>query len=153
MAAASQPAAAPRWRPATVLPLVAAAALALVAGYQALVTIPGLRDRGSPRAVRTVALAPASRGDAAVIPAATAREGVTLMVDVNGVADNGALGFDLAGPGNKSRLSGTADAPAPGLPLVIWLPPDYLTSGEYQLTIQTSTPPARNVGQYRFVVR
>lgn len=135
----------------TFVPLAAAAALALVAGYQALVTIPGLRARMSPRAVHPVALAPASRGEAPVIPITTAREGITLMVDVS--AGAGPLSFQLDGPADTSRLSSTAEAPAAGLPLIIWLPPNYLTAGEYQLAVRSAAQPGQELGRYRFVVR
>jgi hypothetical protein len=142
-----------RSRVLTFVPLAAAAALALVAGYQALVTIPGLRARVTPRAIHSVALAPASRGDAPVIPIAAAREGVTLMVDVNAGTGAGPLAFQLDGPADISRLSAAADAPAPGMPLTIWLPPNYLTAGEYQLAVQSAAQPGQEIGRYRFVVR
>src|SRR5262245_20388730 len=55
-----------RLRPAVVAPLAAAAALAMIAGYQSLVVIPSLRDGLAARAIVPIVLRPATR---AAVPA------------------------------------------------------------------------------------
>jgi hypothetical protein len=140
-----------RWT--TVAPLAAAAMFAIVAGYQALITIPALRTASGPRVMAQVALAPASRGEPSVVPVAAAAQGVALSLDVNAPPGVTRLAYQLSTSTSSVVLSGAADAAPPGTPFVLWLPAGMVAPGEYQITLRDAARDAREIGVYRFVVR
>lgn len=147
--------AAPRPARRSLFPLVslaAAAALALVVGYQTLVTIPGLRARlAAPQAVAPVALAPASRGEGPVIQLAGDAAAVALALDINLGPGTGQLVYDLRTEAGVVLFSGQAPVPPPGTPLLLLLPRSALHAGQYVIVVRSGADPAREVGTYRFV--
>ena len=73
----------PVWRRAsTVIPWAAAAMLALTAGYQSLVVVPGLRQAIEPQSLSPVMLREATRGTLPVVTVAPGQRFVTLGIDV-----------------------------------------------------------------------
>lgn len=136
----------------TIVPLAAAAALALVAGYQAFVTIPGLRRAiDAPQALAPIAVPPVSRGDGVVV--ARTDGAVVLALDINVDALSPQLVYDLRTDGGDVVLSGQSPVPPQGTPLLLLLPGKSLTSGQYAIVVRDSASPAREVGTYRFIVR
>jgi hypothetical protein len=140
-------------RRATVwLPLAAAAALAVVAGYQSLVVIPALRHMSGPQALTPVVLRPVSRGDLPVVAAGQTGL-VSLALDVNVAPTGPELIYDVGPEGGATLLTGTAPAPQPGTPLLLVLPANTLTSGRYVLTLRDASDRSVELGAYRFIVQ
>jgi hypothetical protein len=133
--------------------LAAAAALAIISGYQAMITIPELKTASGPRVMEPFALAPASRGEPAVVPAAAAAQGVAFSLDVNAPSGTTRLAYQLSKSAGSVLLSGAAAAPLPGTPFVLWLPAGTLAPGDYQITLSDPSAGAREIGVYRFAVR
>ena len=137
---------------ATFIPWAVAASLALVAGYQALWVVPGLRqDAMGPTATVPLLLKPASRGDVTTVT--TSGSGViAFALDLNSAAEAGApLTYDLRTVDGQSVVSGAVTAPPAGTPLLLVIPAAQLASpGAYTLMIGGNgvTP----VAEYRFAV-
>lgn len=155
--AASAAFAAPRKRSPilTFVPMAAAAMLALVAGYQSLVTIPALRSQlEAPQALAPIALAPVSRGDGATVPLAGQGRGVTFALDINIAAPGPRLlDYDLRTDAGVVVLSGQAPVPPQGTPLLLLMPGTTLTAGQYAIVVRDSAAPNDEIGTYRFTVR
>jgi hypothetical protein len=148
---------APATRPArrhSWVPFAAAAALALVTGYQTFVTIPSLRQVATaPRALAPVALAPASRGEGAIVTPDPAGGPVVFALDVNATVASPQLVYDLRTDSDDVLLTGQAPVPPQGTPLLLLIPGTSLTSGQYAIVVREVDSPAREVGTYRFTVR
>ncbi len=69
-------------RPMVAAPWAVAATLALVVGYQSLVTVPGLRDAGGPQSIEPVMLRGATRGAATTVAIAPGQRVVALSADL-----------------------------------------------------------------------
>ncbi|MBS1858622.1 MAG: zf-HC2 domain-containing protein [Acidobacteria bacterium] len=141
----------PRWwnrlTPA-LMPSAAAAALACVAGYQALVTIPGLR---APQAVAPLVLRAAARGEEQTV---NVRGGpfTVFSLDVNAAEPGAALRYEMAPEGGTARLKGTATVPPPGAPLLIVAPhADLNRAGAWNLVLRT--PAGEEIARYPFQIR
>ena len=124
-----------------VVPWAAAAALALFAGYQALIVLPDLRAMTTAQALSPVVLRPASRG--VQLPTVTSSGGwvaVAPDVDLRGVT--APIPYRLQRADGTQILSKQAPAPAAGQPLVLFLPAnDVRQAGEYVLIIDTGGTP------------
>ena len=137
----------------TFIPWAVAASLAVVAGYQALWVVPGLRqDAIGPAATVPLLLKPASRG---AVPTVTSSGSgvIAFALDLNSAAEAGApLTYDLRTVDGQSVVSGAVTAPPAGTPLLLVIPATRLASpGAYTLMIGgngSSTP----VAEYRFAV-
>ena len=146
--------AAPARPPAPVwLSLAAAAVLALVAGYQTFVTIPGLRRAlDTPHALAPTALAPTSRGDGIVVP--RAQDGpVALALDINDAPETANLVYHLRTSTDDVILTGQAPVPPPGTPLLLLVPGTWRPPGQYVVVVREDASEPREVGTYRFTVR
>ena len=138
---------------AVFVPWAVAASLALVAGYQALWVVPGLRqDAVGPTATVPLLLKPASRGE---VPAVTPSNSgvIAFSLDLNSAAEAGApLTYDLRTVDGQTVVSGAVTAPPAGSPLLLVIPAARVASpGVYTLMIGgkgDSTP----VAEYRFAV-
>jgi hypothetical protein len=138
---------------AAFVPWTVAASLALVAGYQALWVVPGLRqDAMGPAATVPLLLKPASRG---AVPTVTSSGSgvVAFSLDLNSAAEAGApLTYDLRTVDGQSVATGAVTAPPAGTPLLLVIPATRLASpGAYALVIGGNggnTP----VAEYRFAV-
>jgi len=144
----------PGWSFAAFAPLAAAATLALVAGYQAFVTVPGLRRQlDAPQALAPIAVPPISRGEGIIVPRDQTDGPVVLALDINTGALSAQLVYDLRTDGGDVVLSGQAPVPPQGTPLLLLFPGKSLTSGQYAIVVRDSASPAQEVGTYRFIVR
>lgn len=141
-----------RKRTAFLIPLAAAAALALVAGYQGLVVIPGLRELAGPQALTPVVLRPVTRGELPVVPAGQPGL-ISFALDVNAAPSGPELIYDLGAESGATVLSGMARTPPPGTPLLLVLPANILTSGRYVLTLRDASDRSIELGAYRFSVQ
>jgi hypothetical protein len=137
---------------AAFVPWAVAASLALVAGYQALWVVPGLRqDAMGPAATVPLLLKPASRGDVATVTPSGSGV-IAFALDLNSAAEAGApLTYDLRTVDGQSVVSGAVSAPPAGTPLLLVIPATRLAApGVYTLMIggNGSAP----VAEYRFAV-
>jgi hypothetical protein len=142
-----------RWwpQPSVLVPWAAAATLAVVAGYESLVVVPGLRSGSAPQAVTPVTLRPASRGQEPIVTSGANGAPVVLATDVN-PATAGELAYDLRGPDGTGVASGRAPAPAAGTPLYLFVPGRQVAApGRYVLAVR-DLGTGREVGEYRFTV-
>jgi hypothetical protein len=142
----------PVWRASVLIPWAAAAMLALVAGYQSLVLVPGQERRIQPQALAPITLRPATRGAEPVVPLPAGTAAIALAVDV-GVSRDPELAYDLRTIGEKSVASGRVPAPQPGAPLLLLIPAWTLTpGGHYILSIRHATD-GDVLDEYRFAVK
>jgi anti-sigma factor RsiW len=136
----------------TLLPWAVAATLALVAGYQALVVVPGLRSSGGPLALAPTTLRPATRGaEAVAVPDAGGR--VTLAIDLGSIGGAAELAYSIADQNGAQVVAGRVAAPADGAPLLLLVPAGTLSpSQHYVLTVKDLRNPDLTGGDYRFTV-
>jgi anti-sigma factor RsiW len=135
------------WR--VVLPWAAAASLAMIVGYQSLVTVPGLRRFGEPQAVTPVTLRPASRGAEPIVSIAEGDTAVALAVDL-GAAAGTTVAYELRSDERGSLASGTASVQSAGAPLLLWVPAAALTPpGRYEVLVRDREGDAEP-SSYRF---
>jgi hypothetical protein len=138
---------------AVFMPWAVAASLALVAGYQAVWVVPGLRqDTVAPSVTVPQLLKPASRGAiTTVTPDGTGL--IAFSLDLNSAAEAGApLTYDLRTVDGQSVVSGTVTAPPAGTPLLLVIPVTRFESpGAYALMIGRGGSNAP-VAEYRFAV-
>jgi len=152
--APAPPAASPSssgWR--TGLPWAVAAMLALTVGYQSLWVVPGLRDQGvATQALAPITLRAATRGAETTV-ARPATGVIAFALDVNGIAADTRLAYDLRTADGSSVASGTAVAPSPGTPLLVLVPGSAVrTAGSYVLTVRASGDAAAAPVDYRFTL-
>jgi anti-sigma factor RsiW len=125
-----------QWYRSPALPWALAATLALVAGYQSLVTVPSLRPLNEPRALAPITLRPASRGQEARIAIGPDSAAMTLAVDASSTVSSGELSYDLRTAAGFLVLSGKAAAPSAGAPLLLLVPARAVSApGRYVLSV------------------
>jgi hypothetical protein len=125
-----------QWYQSAALPWALAATLALVAGYQSLVTVPSLRPLNEPRALAPITLRPASRGQEARIAIGPDSAAITLAVDASSTVSSGELSYDLRTATGFLILSGKAAAPSAGAPLLLLVPARAVSApGRYVLSV------------------
>jgi len=126
----------PPWYQSAVIPWAAAATLALVAGYQTLVTVPALRPLNEPRSLAPVTLRPASRGQEPRIAMGPDAPALTLAVDTSSAVSGSELSYDLRTAAGGLAAAGKVLAPAPGMPLLLLVPSRVVSApGHYLLSI------------------
>lgn len=135
-----------RWYQSAAIPWAAAATLAVVAGYQTLVTSPE-RTLSAPVALAPITLRPASRGQEPKIQ--MARDGaVTLAVDLNSAVSGSEMPYAIRTAAGASVASGTVRTAQAGAPLLLLVPSSTLrTPGRYILAIADSEYPFELVAQ------
>ena len=116
-----------RWYQSPAIPWAAAAALAVVAGYQALVPAPG-RSIGQPMALAPITLRPASRGQEPKVSLARDTAVVTLAIDASSTVAGTDLAYAIRTAAGAPLVSGTVRAPQPGAPLLLLVPSSQPTS-------------------------
>jgi hypothetical protein len=142
----------PRWwrRPMVAAPWAVAATLALVASYQSLVTVPGLRV--SPQALEPVMLRGATRGAATTVNIARGQRFVALFADVLTDPQSTALRYEIVDSNRQSITSGQAPASSSGAPVMLLIPVDELQrAGRYTLILR-ATDQNNVIGEYEFDV-
>lgn len=139
--------------PGHLIPAAAAAVLAVVAGYQALVVIPPLREATLAQAVEPVVLRAVARGEEPVVTLDRKNGLSVLLMDVNDGEAGQKIGYELLPPGESgssgAMIGGTARVPKPGTPLVIVLQDSKLQHpGLWTLVLRT--PQGTEAGRYPF---
>jgi hypothetical protein len=135
-------------RPSSLVPMAAAVSLAFITSYQSLVTLPAMRRMAVPAMSAPLVLANATRGE---LPVLTTGGGgpAALALYTNGL--QGQLTFQVRSQDDAVVHSGSGPAPAPGAPLVVFVPPAGLNDGEtYRIVLRGET--GGTAGEYRFTV-
>jgi hypothetical protein len=129
-----------RWRrPMRAVPWAAAAALAALASYQSLVTVPTLKHAVAPEAISPVTLRGATRGASTVVKISPSQRFVALATDVMAEAGVRSLTYELLDSTHTRVASGQASVPAAGAPLMLVVPVDELrTAGKYTLIVRNT---------------
>ncbi len=132
-------------------PAALAISLACVAGWQAFVTIPGLRWASASQALSPIVLRAAARGEEQAIEI-DGRQAISMLwLDVNAAAPGAPLLYEVDGPGGGSRLIGTAKAPPAASPLIVTLPNGAMRdSGAWVLILRN--PQGVELARYPFTV-
>lgn len=139
------------WSAGSVAPLAAAALLAMVAGYQAFVTVPSLRSRLAPQLVAPIILTPATRGETPVVSLAGSSP-LVLSLDVNLTPTSGELAYDVRRDAGERVATGRTRAPLPGTPLLLLLA-DAPSAGTYVVTLRAADGADTSESVYRFTIR
>jgi putative zinc finger protein len=138
--------------PAALAPMTAALVLALVAGYQALVLIPGLRWAAESRAMAPLVLRAAARGEEQTVEIRRGEAMSIFSLDVNAADPGAPLVYEAAAAGGSSRISGSTTVPPPGSPLLVVMPHARLhQAGPWMLVLRT--PQGAEIGRYPFTVK
>ncbi len=139
-------------RPMVAAPWAVAATLALVAGYQSLVTVPGLRGAVAPQSIEPVMLRGATRGAATSVAIARGQRFVVLSADLLTAPQSPTLNYEILNANRTAVASGQSAVPSSGAPLMLLIPVDELRqAGRYTLVLRGAKP---NVvlGEYEFDV-
>jgi hypothetical protein len=124
----------------------------LVAGYQSLVTVPGLRNAVAPESIEPVMLRGATRGAATTVTIAPGQRFVALSADVLTPTQSSSLTYEILDANRSAVASGRSGVPASGAPLMLLVPVDELQrAGRYTLTLRDSNQNAL-IGEYEFDV-
>jgi hypothetical protein len=117
-----------------------------VVGYQSLVTIPELSDS---RALNTVVLRAAARGDEQTIDLRDGQPFTVLSFDVNAAEPGAPLRYEIGPEGSGARIKGTAIVPPPGKLLQVTAPHKKLDrAGAWTLILRT--PQGTEIARYPF---
>jgi hypothetical protein len=136
-----------RWYQSPAIPWAAAAALAVVAGYQALVPAPG-RSIGQPMALAPVTLRPASRGQEPKVSLARDTAVVTLAIEMGSTVAGTELSYAIRTAAGAGLVSGTVRAPQSGAPLLLLVPSLQIPApGHYVLIVADGEYPFEVVAQ------
>jgi len=140
----------PVWRrPSIVLPWVAAASIALAAGYQSLVVVPGLIQS---QPLSPVMLREATRGALPTVTISPGQRFVALGVDVNAGSTKD-LTYEVLDASGNAILSGRTPLPPSGAPLLLLIPADELGSqGRHTLIVSGPDSSGAPFGEYSFDV-
>ena len=144
----------PKWwrKPMVAAPWAMAATLAMVVGYQSLVTVPGLRDAAGPQSIEPVMLRGATRGAATTITVAPGQRFVALAADVMTTPASSSLFYEITNANGAAIASGESVIPASGAPLMLLIPADELQqAGRYSLTLRDNDQKTV-IGEYEFEV-
>ena len=138
--------------PAALAPMAAALVLGLVAGYQGLVQVPGLRWAAESRAMPPLVLRAAARSEEPAVEIRRDQAMSIFSVDVNSAEPGTPLVYEAAATGSSARITGTAEVPPPGSPLLVVMPHTRLRqAGPWTLVLRT--PQGKEVARYPFVVK
>ena len=124
-------------RPMVAAPWAVAATLALVVGYQSLVTVPGLRDAGGPQSIEPVMLRGATRGAATTVAIVPGQRVVALSADLLTTPQSSSLTYEILDANRSAVSSGKSSVPASGAPLMLLIPVGELPrAGHYTLFVR-----------------
>ncbi len=131
------------WRPPVAAAFaVAALSLAVLAGYQNSVTIPGLRRQASLveriQAPVSYSLRAAARGDESDLSVPASSPFFIVRFDPAWEQPASSLRCSLRSPSGASVLSVTAAAPGPGKPVSLVCPTRLVGAGKWLLTVDDS---------------
>ena len=140
----------PFWKRATVVvPWAAAAALALMVGYQSR----ELRRSVAPESLTPIMLRGATRGAVPVVTVADGQRFVTLTVDLLSPSPTRALRYELVRAGQSPVVSGEAPRPPDSTSFMLLVPAAELDRGaRYSLIIRSADSANAVIGKYDFDV-
>jgi anti-sigma factor RsiW len=140
------------WRkPMVAAPWAVAATLALVTGYQSLVTVPGLRGAVGPQSIEPVMLRGATRGATTTVSIASGQRFVVLSADLMNAPQSSALTYEILDSNRTAVASGPSAVPASGVPLMLLIPVAELQpAGRYSLVLRDTEKTV--IGEYEFEV-
>jgi anti-sigma factor RsiW len=137
--------------PAVMAPSTAAIALAVLAGYQAFVVIPPMRETVAPQAMEPVILRAAARGEEPTVQVTRKTGLAVLAMDVNAGEPGQKIGYELMPPGGATVISGSTQSPPAGMQLLLVVPNATLQRpGIWTLILRT--PQGSEAGRYPFSV-
>lgn len=135
--------------PMVLAPATAAIALAFLAGYQAFVVIPPMRETSIPQAMQPAILRAAARGEEPAIQIDRKTGLSVLAMDVNSGSAGQPLLYQLLPPGGAPAISGSTQVPQAGTQLLLVLPNATLQhAGVWTLLLRT--PQGAEAGRYPF---
>jgi hypothetical protein len=147
-------------RPWSFVPALASLVLALLAGYQAGVVIPGLRDQvqlaTEPQAIESHVLAPISRGDARVLEVPKTSRFYTIYMDPTWAGSFGRYLCAFQDESGSTKFSLRLPPPSPGEPLQILMPRDLLPSGRYTVVVRNlneNGKPETELARYALILK
>jgi hypothetical protein len=139
-------------RPMVAAPWAVAATLAMVASYQSLVTVPGLRESVAPQSIEPVMLRGATRGAATRVTIAPGQRFVALSADLVTPPQSSTLTYELLDSNAVTVASGQSPVPSAGAPVMLLIPVDELRqAGRYTLHLRGADQNAV-LGEYEFEV-
>ena len=139
-------------RPMVAAPWAVAATLAMVVGYQSLVTVPGLRDAGGPQSIEPVMLRGATRGADTLVAIAPGQRFVALSADLLTPSQSSSLTYEILDANRSAVASGKSSVPGPGAPLMLLVPVAELQrAGHYTLLVRDGDQKSV-LGEYEFEV-
>jgi anti-sigma factor RsiW len=139
------------WRRSAILPWAAAAALALVAGYQSIQPARGGARQIGAQALAPVTLRAESRGALPVVPVQPDATAITLAIDVNAPA-GAELAYDLRTAEAQTVASGRIAAPSAGAPLLLLIPVWTMSPSEHYILSVRRAADGQILDEYRFAV-
>jgi hypothetical protein len=135
--------------PLVLAPSTAAVALAMLAGYQAFVVIPPMRETAAPQAMTPVILRAVARGEDPVIQVERKPGLSILALDVNSGSPGQPISYQLLPPGGIPPITGSTAVPPAGSQLVLALSNATLQhAGAWTLVLRT--PQGAEAGSYPF---
>jgi hypothetical protein len=136
-----------RWYQSPAIPWAAAATLAVVAGYQTFVGVPG-RPLNQPQALVPVTLRPASRGQEPKVVVSRNSSIATLAVDMSSAVSGNSLSYAIRTATGSVIASGSIQAPQAGAPLLLLVPAAEVSlPGRYVLSVGDTEYPFEVVAQ------
>ena len=144
----------PKWwrRPMVAAPWAVAATLAMVVGYQSMVTVPGLRGAVGSQSIEPVMLRGATRGAATTVTITPGQRFVALSADLLTPPQSSSLAYEILDANRSAVASGRSSVPPSGAPLMLLVPVDELPrAGHYTLALRDSGQNAV-IGEYEFDV-
>jgi len=130
------------------VPAGAAAALAIVAGWQQFVRIPAMERALAPVAVATAVLGPATRGETPQIVVGRGAADVTLVLEVNAPATARQLSWSLRTAAGTEMIRLTSGN---GPFVTLRLHADTLQENRYELVLAGES--GETLDRYRFTIR
>jgi hypothetical protein len=125
--------------------------MAVMAAYQGLIVIPGLRSQTESRAMAPIALRAAARGDEQTIEILRDQPATLLQLDVNNVEPGTPLTYEITGTG-PSKIANATNAPPLGSSLIVILKnTDFNGPGLWTLVLRDKK--GAEVSRYPFSVQ
>ena len=139
-------------RPMVAAPWAVAATLAMVVGYQSLVTVPGLRHAGGSQSIEPVMLRGLTRGAATSVRIAPGQRFVALSADLLTPPQSSSMTNEILDANRTTVASGRSSTPSSGAPLMLLVPADELQhTGRHTLTVRDGDQKTV-IGEYEFDV-
>ena len=137
--------------PGSLVPSAAALAFAVLAGWEGLVVIPGLRSVAGSSAGAPIVLRAAARGEEQSLDVRGNRQSF-VSLDVNSADPGTPLVYEVEAPGGRVRIRQTTQAPPAATPLIVSLPNSEIQQpGKWSLVLRNDQ--GTELGRYPFTVQ